>query len=225
MHPLTYLHFQLQLEGVVVVDERLTRDAQAPADQDPPLVMVARLTTQEVVVYYHESIESALQKKLAACVPRLQFPNTDALLEVLKKHERPAESTHYLTYVFPPSSANATDRMVLRYPKADPRIRAFGFNAFSDYVYGIEQSGQVISACVSTRENELCGEAWVQTAPSYRRQGLACKVVNAWAKSLMAMGKIPFYTHRADNDASAGLAKRLGLEPIFEEINITSIQN
>lgn len=225
MHPLTYLHFQLQLEGVVVVDERLTRDAQAAEIPEPPLVMVARLTTQEVVAYYHESIESSLQKKLAACVQRLQFPNADALLDVLKKNDLQAESTHYLTYVFPPSSANATDRMVLRYPKLDPRIQAFGFNGFSDYVYGIEQSGQVISACVSARENELCGEAWVQTRPSYQRQGLACKVVNAWAKSLMAMGKIPFYSHRADNEASAGLAKRLGLEPIFEEIKISSAQN
>lgn len=223
MHPLTYLHFQLQLEGMVVVDDRLTKDAQAVPDAEPPLIMITRLTTQEVVAYYHESMERGLQKKLAACVESLQFPQVDPLLEILNAQDVQAEAAHFVTYVFPPHSANFTDRMVLRYPKQDPRIQAFGFDTFTEHVFGIEQEGRVISACVSTRENELCGEAWVETAPDYRRQGMAAKVVNAWAKSLMLMGKIPFYSHKAENTASAGMAKRLGLVPIFEEINISQV--
>jgi hypothetical protein len=231
MHPLTYLHFQLQLEGMIVVDERLKRDPQvvpesdasAPsAAQSMPLMMIARLATQEVVAYYHEAMEKGLQKKLAGCFARLEFPHIDPLLEILNSQGLQAEASHFVTYVFPPHSANFTDRMVLRYPKQDPRIQAFGFNNFTEHVFGIEQEGRVVSACVSTRENELCGEAWVQTAPEYRKQGLAGKVVNAWAKSLMMMGKIPFYSHKVDNTASASMAKRLGLVPIFEEINISS---
>jgi len=231
MHPLTYLHFQMQLEGMVVVDDRLTRDAQAVPDSDTstgsvqrlPLMMIARLTTQEVVAYYHESMETGLQKKLAARIDRLQFPQVDPLLEMLTSHGLQAETAHYLTYVFPPNSTNSTDRMVLRYPKQDARIQAFGFNGFTEHVYGIEQEGRVVSACVSTRENELCAQAWVETAPEYRKQGLAGKVVNAWAKSLMATGKIPFYSHRSDNTPSASLAKRLELQFIFEEINISPL--
>jgi hypothetical protein len=232
MHPLTYLHFQLQLEGMVVVDERLRRDAQvvpeggasaSPAAQSMPLLMISRLTTQEVVAYYHESMEKGLQKKLAVCIERLEFPNIAPLLELLNSQGVQAEASHFVTYVFPPQAANFTDRMVLRYRKQDLRIQAFGFNTFNEYIYGIEQGGRVVSACVSTRENELCGEAWVQTAPEYQRQGLAGKVVKAWAKSLMLMGKIPFYSRKADNAASASLAKRLGLQFIFEQINISQL--
>jgi RimJ/RimL family protein N-acetyltransferase len=123
----------------------------------------------------------------------------------------------------PPHAVNATDRMVLRYQKQDPRLQAFGFDGLGEHVFGIEHDGQVVSACVSARENELCGEAWVQTAPDHRRQGLAGKVARAWAKSLMDTGKIPFYSHAAGNEPSAGLAKRLGLQFIFEEINLSPI--
>src|SRR5215510_15429154 len=42
------------------------------------------------------------------------------------------------------------------------------------------------------------------------------KVVSAWAASLISTGKIPFYSHKTQNIASANLAKRLRLHPIFE---------
>jgi predicted GNAT family acetyltransferase len=73
------------------------------------------------------------------------------------------------------------------------------------------------------REDKNCGEAWVYTDPQYRRKGLAKKVVSAWAYSLASMGKVPFYSHKIDNAASASLAGALQLQPVFEEISITQI--
>jgi hypothetical protein len=50
---------------------------------------------------------------------------------------------------------------------------------------------------------------------------LAKKVVNAWARSLVNKGKIPFYSHNIDNLPSARLAEALELQPVFEEISIS----
>jgi hypothetical protein len=46
------------------------------------------------------------------------------------------------------------------------------------------------------------------------------QVVRAWARSLLEAGKVPFYSHKIENRASANLARRLGLQPVFEEIAI-----
>ena len=107
--------------------------------------------------------------------------------------------------------------------KHDPKIKTFGFDGFAENVYAIEQDDNIVSACVSTRENEQCAEAWVYTDPAFRNQGLAQRVVNAWAGSLIAVGKVPFYSHNIENTASATLASKLGLLPVFEEIAITQI--
>jgi predicted GNAT family acetyltransferase len=97
-----------------------------------------------------------------------------------------------------------------------------GFDSFTEDVFAIEQNGTLVSACVSTRENQECGEAWVYTIAEYRHRGCAQKVVKAWARSLMDAGKVPFYSHKMENEASASLARKLGLRPVFEEISITS---
>jgi predicted GNAT family acetyltransferase len=88
-------------------------------------------------------------------------------------------------------------------------------------MFGIEKNGRIISSCVCARENAHCGEAWVYTDEDHRRQGLAQKVVSAWAASLLKNGKVPFYSHKIQNVASANLAKRLLLQPAFEEIVIS----
>jgi hypothetical protein len=46
------------------------------------------------------------------------------------------------------------------------------------------------------------------------------QVVRAWARSLLEAGKVPFYSYKIENRALAGLAWRLGLQPVFEEIAI-----
>ena len=107
--------------------------------------------------------------------------------------------------------------------KHDPKVTAFGFDSFAEEVYAIERNGVLVSACVSTRENKECGEAWVYTDIDFRNQGLAQKVVNVWAGSLMDAAKVPFYSHVRENVSSASLARKLGLQPVFEEISITQV--
>lgn len=220
VEPIYYLHLQMRLEGKEVVEGRFIRELEVVPGEDVPLMLIAELATGKVVVYYDEALSRNLQESLAATAA-IEFPNINPLLNVLKENNVPFEVGHYKTYVFPSIPVNDSD--VHRLPKEDTRVKAFGFDGFAEQVYVIEGEGKVVSACVSTRENEKCGEAWVFTAPDHRHQGLARKVVSTWAGSLKRAGKIPFYSHKIDNLASANLAARLGLQPIFEEIAVTRV--
>ena len=218
VEPIHYLHLQMRLEGKDVVDEYLMREGEVVPGEAMPLMLIAGLANGKVVAYYDEALSRELQIKLAASIAKIELPAIDPLLDVLKKQGLQVDAGHYKTYVFPSISVNDSDVHCLS--KDDGRVKAFGFDGFAEQVYVIEREGKVVSACVSTRENETSGEAWVYTAPEYRHQGFAQKTVSAWARSLMGAGKVPFYSHKIDNLASAHLAAKLGLQPIFEEIAI-----
>ena len=219
MEPLAYLHLQMRLEGKVPVNTCLLRQVETVPDEDLPLMLVARLANEELVTYYDEALSPDLQKELSAALAITEFPKIGPLFAVLKSRQIQFEAGHYKTYVFASQPASATDLLCLS--KHDSRVKAFGFDGFANEVYAIEQNGILVSACVSTRENKVCGEAWVYTLPEYRKHGFAQKVVSAWAKSLLEAGKVPFYSHDIKNTASANLARKLGLLPVFEQITIT----
>jgi GNAT superfamily N-acetyltransferase len=219
MKPLAYLHLQMRLEGKGLVSPRLMKQIEVVPDEELPLMLLGYLANDELVTYYDQALPYDLQMELSAI--GIKFPAVDPLLAVLRSHAISFEVGHYKTYVFPISATRVPE--VLCLSKEDARVQAFGFDGFASEVYAIEQDGILVSACVSTRENEACGEAWVYTQPEYRKQGLAQKVVRAWAGSLLAAGKVPFYSHKIENSASASLAGKLGLQLVFEEIAITRI--
>lgn len=221
MDPLAYLHLQMRLEGKSVVNERFMRQVEVVPDEEMSLMLIAQLADQALVAYYDEIIAPDLYKELAAHLFAREFPEFSSLLNVLRSQNLGVDVGHYKTYVF--DSQPAKDIDVICLSKHDAKVKAFEFDVFAENVYVLERDGNIVSACVSTRENEKCGEAWVYTDIAYRNQGFAQKVVNAWASSLMKAGKVPFYSHRIENTASANLAGKLGLRPVFEEIAITRI--
>ncbi len=223
MHPLTYLHLQMQLEGKALVGDRLKREASVVPDGDLPLLLIAQLKTQEIVSYYNEGLPADLHKKLAVSVREISFPNLEEVLGILKLHAIEARPGHSFTYLFPTDLQDSINGDLIRCSKKDPRLKSLPMNRAGEQVFAVERDGRIVSACASARENEFCGEAWVFTESAHRNQGLAGKVVNAWAASLMTARKIPFYSHKRENTASAGLAAHLGLQPIFEEIEIRQI--
>jgi hypothetical protein len=223
MHPLTYLHLQMQLEGNILLGDRLTREMSSPPDEKPPLMLLARLTTQEVIAYYNESVSTELKKKLAASVQDNEFPQIHPILNILNSQNMRTRIDHFITYVFPTQPADSIDTDVRRLDKQVPRLKALGFDSSGAYVFAMEIDDRIVCACGSARENDQCGVAWVQTEPEYRRQGLAQKVVRTWARSLMDARKIPFFSHPIEDSASAVLADRLGLQPVFEEISISAL--
>lgn len=221
MEPIECLHLQMRLEGKEIFDECRIRRVEIVPDEEMPLILIAQLADGSLLAYYEAAMSQDLHKELAAGIRDIEFPTVDVLLDILRTYPIVFKIGHYKTYSFP--SMPSSNMEVHCLSKNDPRVKEFGFDGFAEQVYGIERQDKLVSACVSIRENRTCGEAWVVTAPAYRHQGLAQNVVNAWARSLMSAGKVPFYSHRIDNLASANLARSLKLRPVFEEITVTQI--
>jgi hypothetical protein len=208
MNPLEYLHLQLRLEGKAVVDGDRLRQVEVVPDEEMPVMVIAQLMDGPLVAYYDEALSPDLQRELAKQVLDLTFPRIEPLLTVLKAHPISVDVGHYKTYNFP-----ATFQQFV-----DPDVDCHSSVGRHMQRYSIERDGKIVSFCVSTRENGQCAEAWVYTDENYRRQGLAHRVVSAWAKAMFDAGRVPFYSHKVTNIESASLAQRLGLQPVFEEI-------
>lgn len=221
MNPLDYLHLQLRLEGKEIIGDNLLRQVEVVPDEEVPLMLIAQLANENFVTYFDEDLELELRTELTKQVSKFTFPNVDPLSAFLQSGNITFEVGYYKTYIFPESYTSFKDETAKCYSKHDPKVQAFGFDGFAESVYAIEPDDKIVSACVSTRENNSCGEAWVYTDPEYRNLGLAQKVVGAWAMSLISVGKVPFYSHKIQNIASANLAKHLELRPVFEEIVIS----
>ena len=221
VNPLEYLHLQLRLEGKEVINGNLLRQVEPVPGEDMPLMVIGFLSTREQITYYDESLSPEFRERLDGQMDSVAFPNVQAVIHFLQSQGIAMEVGHFKTYVFPAHDKGLGVGEVKQYSKQDPQIQSFGFNGFAEKVYAIEHDGRIISACVSARENAVCGEAWVYTDENFRQQGLAQKVVVAWAKSLTEANKIPFYSHTIENIASANLARRLDLQAVFEEIAIS----
>ncbi|MCC6300670.1 MAG: GNAT family N-acetyltransferase [Anaerolineales bacterium] len=220
MSPLDYLHLQLRLEGKGVIDGNLLRQMEVVPDEELPLLLVAQLANGNLVSYFDEALQTDLKEELAMQIASISFPKINPLIAILQSRNVIFEVEHYKTHIFPDTYAPFENDSVKCYSKNDPKIEVYGFGGFAKPVYAIEQDGKIVSACASTRENNFCGEAWVYTDEEHRHQGLAQKVVSVWANNLKTAGKVPFYSHKIQNSASANLAKRLGLQSVFEEIVI-----
>ncbi len=87
-------------------------------------------------------------------------------------------------------------------------------------VVGIVEDGAVVARCCSARRPSRGVEAGVDTAEGYRQRGYAVQVTAGWAQALRRLGRIPLYSTRWDNDASRGVAARLGARryAVFYEI-------
>ncbi|MCI0610923.1 MAG: GNAT family N-acetyltransferase [Anaerolineae bacterium] len=216
-----YLHMQLRLEGKCPAGDDRLRQVEIVPDEDMPLMLIAQLADDQMIAYYDEALPSELHTELVKRMQYVTFPKIESLLDLLKSKEFSFEVGHYKTYIFPEQYSSFKDETVISYSKHDPKVKAPSFDGFPEQVYAIEQAGKIVSVCVSSRENDFCGEAWVFTDVRYRHQGFAKKVVSAWAKVLLSERKIPFYSHKMENIASANLANRLGLDPVFEEIVIS----
>ena len=221
MNSLEYLRLQLRLEGKEIIDGNLLRQVEVVPGEEMPLLVLAQLAEEQVTVFYDGSLSPELREKLNEQVHSVKFPNVDPILHFLQSLEFTVEVSHYKTYIFPERYKSLSFEEIRQFSKRNPKVKAFGFNSFAEEVYAAERDERIVSACVSARENDFCGEAWVYTDEQYRHQGFAQKVVVAWAESLLSTNKIPFYSHKIENIASANLVKRLGLESVFEEIVIS----
>jgi RimJ/RimL family protein N-acetyltransferase len=219
MNPHSALHMQMQLEGLTVgADGLLT--LLPGAVEDCPLALIAQLMTGETVLYMGHDLPQTMRAAVEEWHKAAASAERSTLLNILVPQGLAVTQGHSKTYYVPAAALPARTPAVACYARDDARIEAFGFSSFADRVYAVSVDGQVVSACVSVRENDHCAEAWVATTPAYQQRGHARLVVCAWARAIVEQGKVPFYSHRIGNTASAALAQRIGCAPLFEEFTI-----
>jgi GNAT acetyltransferase-like protein len=78
-------------------------------------------------------------------------------------------------------------------------------------VMAIVEDGAPVSICFCARRANRSAEAGVDTGERYRRRGHAARVTAAWALALRARRMTPLYSTAWTNDASLGVARKLGL--------------
>ena len=74
-----------------------------------------------------------------------------------------------------------------------------------------DASGRVVAACHAARRSDATAEAGLEVDPSVRRVGLGVAVTAAWAAAVRGGGREPLYSTSWENEASRGVARRLGL--------------
>jgi len=168
--------------------------------------------------YARADLPLAVRKRLSAVPPEVALREVSLIQSILAEHAICESVTQGKAYVFSAAPSQTDYPDVVRLNREDSAlVEPFdpGFAAFLEKrpVFAILFEGKVVAGCVSAREDQAAGEAWVQTAPDFRRRGYARQATAAWAHHLQQQGKIPFYSHLLDNLASEALAGSLGLVP------------
>jgi GNAT acetyltransferase len=88
--------------------------------------------------------------------------------------------------------------------------------------FAVVVDGREVSWASSSRSNDECAELWVRTDPGYQRRGYARQAATAWAAEVLGSGRVPFYSHLADNDPSRRLAANLGVTHLFDVAALTA---
>ena len=219
--PLELLLLQLECERIGVVDGDTLVRLPGERPDGIPRFYVAELASG-VTRYYRDDLPTGARAELAALPAERARDDHAAVQRILARHAPCTNIWAGASYYFPDgvvSEADYPDVVALDWSRRaeverfDAEMLSFGWP-----VYAVLRDGEIAATCVSTREIERAGEAWVQTAPAYRGRGYARQVTAAWGAALLRRGKVAFYSHALDNAASAGVARTLGLTPYLHDV-------
>jgi RimJ/RimL family protein N-acetyltransferase len=217
MNPLGYFHMQLNLEGIRRKGGILLESIPAESG-DFLLALFVKSADGQTDFLQSGELPAEFGRMLKRDAKEIPSPDIAFLADLFSGAGPAVRVEHFQTYAFPEYSCEPETTAARCLSKHDSRVVAFGFGGLADEVFAVEEGGKILSACVSVRQNAECAEAWVFTAESHRRRGLARRAVRAWADGVRARNLEPLYSHKMENAASAGLARSLGLTPVFEEI-------
>ncbi len=214
------IRLQLALEGITFdAAGRLVRLPAADAEEIPRLYVARHAAGIER--FYRTDLPDVVYRRLAALPPEVAFTNLELIKAILRDDAPCVDVWQGTSYVFPSLPTPANFPNVVRLCAADrERIARFDHDLlrFRSPIYAILVDGEIAATCVSARENATAAEAWVQTAPAFRRRGFARQVTAAWGHDVLAAGKVAFYSHRWDNYPSRGVATSLGLRPFVDGV-------
>lgn len=213
MTPSVLVKRQLFLEGIGFEARGRLIPRSATASPDIPRFYVAR-HAEGVDRFYRADLPDSLVARLAALPSEVIFEDVLQVKSLLREDAPCRDVWLGASYTFPgaPPPSDFPDVTILS--DADRRsIEGFDRDllAFTRPIYAIVVGGELAATCVSARENAYCAEAWVQTAPAFRRRGFGRQVTASWGSAIAKSGRVAFYSHAHTNVASRGIAVSLGL--------------
>lgn len=223
----TFLEAQLELEGLKIIDSNKIEkiqtshfDIEKKNDSAPPKVMVVKFD-DKIEVFYSKLLPLEIVVELEKIDKKAFFQETEKISEILQKGDQFNDFGHYVAYIFHQSFEMDSKNTKVFTGSDDELIKEFDESFFKKFpmVYATIKENKIVACCVSSRENDRAGEAWIFTLPEYRKQGFGLKAVQLWAKELQKKEKIPFYSHEISNIASQKLAEKLMLKKVFETIS------
>jgi len=85
----------------------------------------------------------------------------------------------------------------------------------------IVEAGQAVAVCCSARTSAAAAEAGVETAITHRGRGYASAIVATWASVVRNTGRLPLYSTSWENEASRGVAHKLGFVLYGSDLHIS----
>ena len=154
-----------------------------------------------------------------------RVPNVEQYRTILERQAAVERVWAGPVFSFPPGLPRVTEAILVTDDNTDI-LRALLPDWMPDVrlnppLFAIVADGQAVSVCCSVRRTSDAHEAGVETVPAYRGRGYAATVVSAWAHAVRATGVIPLYSTSWENDASRGVARKLGLTRFGSDMHIT----
>ena len=182
-------------------------------------MFIARAGAERVLRIRHDIPETVARTWLACGDDEARL--RDRVAEhapIANQHRGPA-------YVMPAQIEAPAGVIAVRSPEAPPLhpelvARGWGLSEAEPYV-GVVRDGHVVAVCYSSRDGAEACEAGVETAITYRGQGLGAAAVRAWAAAVQRSGRLALYSTSWDNIASQRIAERLGAERYGENWHLT----
>ncbi|HOO67921.1 MAG TPA: GNAT family N-acetyltransferase [Bacilli bacterium] len=214
-----YFEIQLALEGLQIDNRNRIKkldvnhfDIEKEVDKRIPQVIALQIDNS-ISVFYSELLNISVINTLEKLNKGDFINDTSKVTKILN-----CEVGNYVTYIFP-KSFNIDSNDIVEFKNSDDiKLKEFDESFYRVFpkAFAVMKDNKVVSCCVSSRESNNAGEAWVYTLPEYRKKGYGTTVVKVWANDLIKNKKVPFYSHEKNNICSKLLAEKLELRKVFE---------
>ena len=169
--------------------------------EEQPRLLVSRFGDDHVVFYRHDVPQSTRDALSALGVDALVGDETH--VRRILEQDAPIEKVYRIRWY-------TIDRLPAPDEYPDVTIR--------DRCHVVAVDGKVVAWAQTDAEDEHSAEVSIATDEAFRRRGYAHQVTASWAASVLAAGKVAFYSHLLENAPSGGVAASLGLVHLSDEI-------
>lgn len=227
INPKTLFLAQLELEGLQIINgNRIVKvptdhfDIEKRENTEPPKVIAVNFG-KEINIFYFDKMPDSIVTDLEKLEKHSFIGEQDKIIEILRRNNQFNKANYSISYVFPSAIEVDRESTKIFIGSEDEAIKQFDPTFYRKYpmVYAAMQGDEIVACCVSSRESDKAGEAWIFTLPKFRKQGFGFKAVQLWASELQKQGKIPLYSHEISNIASQELARKLDIIKVFENVS------